>query len=705
MGGDAKTYPSLGKALLLGLLALGALSLPPLELVQRMDRSLYDWWSRAAPPGAPADIIIVNLDDPAWDQTLARIAQLQGARLLVSTLVTPPADGVNSGVLGPVAIATAGTQLLRDTAWTRGGYLWPQQDPDGVIRHARPLLDGSPPVPSLALAASIALQHSKDSILLAHQLTASNEPLNVDADGRLWLRYFDPQSFQELTPSQIVAAPADLEDKIVIVGANAGEHHMTSVGVLTIQELLAHELAGYRSGNAVTTGTGSRALVWSLAALLLLAVTVLRLGLVWTTAIAVLGAGVLLAGSAGAFIRNGLWYPTAGPILFALLGGGYGAWSRRHRPQTQLEPRQQPRLQEARRLAARGSSVDAWQLYQKIQPDSGQVSELYELGRSLDLRGEWSMASDIFYRIAQIDPLYRDVAHRLTPAAKSTDKSPDQAETPPSLGRYRLMNRIGQGAMGLVYLGRDPKLNRMVAIKTIDLAKEFELEDIDQVRDRFLLEAEIAGSLTHPNIVTIFDAGEENNIAYIAMELLRGRHLSDYTQANQLLPVATTLDLLARAAKALDYAHRLDVVHRDIKPSNIMYDSGTDSLKLTDFGIARLTDVSRTRTGIVLGTPSFMSPEQLEGKNVSGQTDLFSLGVSLYQLLTGHLPFRGTSMTQLMFAIANEPHQPVTATRKDVPGSINAVMDKALAKKSTNRFASGAEMAHALLREVAAQAA
>jgi serine/threonine-protein kinase len=177
------------------------------------------------------------------------------------------------------------------------------------------------------------------------------------------------------------------------------------------------------------------------------------------------------------------------------------------------------------------------------------------------------------------------------------------------LGRYHLLKKIRRGAMGLVYLGRDPKINRMVAIKTIDLAKEFELEDIDEVRERFLREAETAGAVSHPDIVTIFDAGEENNIAYIAMELLRGRHLSDYTEVGKLLPVPTTIELVARAAKALDYAHRNNIVHRDIKPSNIMYDSGTDALKLTDFGIARMMDVSRTRTGIELGTPSFMSPE------------------------------------------------------------------------------------------------
>jgi serine/threonine protein kinase len=186
------------------------------------------------------------------------------------------------------------------------------------------------------------------------------------------------------------------------------------------------------------------------------------------------------------------------------------------------------------------------------------------------------------------------------------------------------------------------------------------------------------------------------------MEYLKGRHLSEFTEPDRLLPPPVVLELLARTADALDYAHRQNVVHRDIKPANIMYDSVSDGLKITDFGIARLIDVSRTRTGIVLGTPAFMSPEQLEGKNVNGHTDLFALGVSLYQLLTGHLPFRGASMTKLMFVIANEPHQSVTAVRADLPACCNPIIDRALAKDPAGRFQSGAEMAVALRQGVAA---
>jgi eukaryotic-like serine/threonine-protein kinase len=264
------------------------------------------------------------------------------------------------------------------------------------------------------------------------------------------------------------------------------------------------------------------------------------------------------------------------------------------------------------------------------------------------------------------------------------------------LGRYELLEELGRGAMGRVFKARDPKINRVVAIKSIDLAAEFEASEIEDARQGFFREAEAAGRLNHPNIVTVFDVGEAEGLAYMAMEYVTGRRLSDHADSHALLPVPLVLELLARAAEALDYAHARNVVHRDIKPANIMYDAASDGLKITDFGVARLMDVNRTRVGLVLGTPSFMSPEQLEGENVKGHTDLFALGVSLYQLLTGRLPFRGASMPELMFVIAYEPHHPVTAVRPALPAALDRVLDAALAKNPAQRFASGTEMAAAL---------
>ena len=270
------------------------------------------------------------------------------------------------------------------------------------------------------------------------------------------------------------------------------------------------------------------------------------------------------------------------------------------------------------------------------------------------------------------------------------------AEGPQQLGRYRLEREIGRGAMGTVYLGRDTAINRLVAIKAIPLASEFSDAELAEARTRFFREAETAGRLNHPNIVTIYDVGEERGLAYIAMEYLLGRHLSHHANSNNLLEPRTVLDLMARTAAALGFAHKQQVVHRDIKPANLMYDAASDVLKITDFGIARLTGAGSTRTGIVLGTPSFMSPEQLEGRTVTGRSDLFSLGVSLFQLLTGQLPFAADSMTGLMQQIAEAPHPPLRAFRPDLPACVESVVDRALAKNPESRFDTGAQMAAAL---------
>jgi serine/threonine-protein kinase len=247
-----------------------------------------------------------------------------------------------------------------------------------------------------------------------------------------------------------------------------------------------------------------------------------------------------------------------------------------------------------------------------------------------------------------------------------------------------------------VYLAKDPRINRLVAIKLIDLTAERDDVEVTDASDRFSREAETTGRLSHPNIVTIYDMGESDGRAYIAMEYLKGDLLSRFTSPETLLPPALVLELGARMADALDYAHSQNVIHRDIKPGNIMYDSVSGDLKITDFGIARLIDVNRTRTGVVLGTPSFMAPEQIEGGNVKGYTDLFALGVSLYELLTGQLPFRGNSMTKLMFVIANEPHTPLSAVRPDLPAELDSVIDAALNKDPTARYQRGSDMADAL---------
>jgi eukaryotic-like serine/threonine-protein kinase len=260
--------------------------------------------------------------------------------------------------------------------------------------------------------------------------------------------------------------------------------------------------------------------------------------------------------------------------------------------------------------------------------------------------------------------------------------------------------------MGVVYLGKDPKIGRVVAIKTMALSQEFAGEELTDARERFFREAETAGRLQHQNIVTIFDAGEEHDLAYIAMEFLKGRDLAEHCKPDNLLPVPVVARIVARVAEALAYAHRQMVVHRDIKPANIMYERESDTVKVTDFGIARITDSSKTKTGLVLGTPSFMSPEQLAGKKVDGRSDLYSLGVMLFQMLTGVLPFRGDSMAELMFKIANEEAPDIRVVRPDASAELARIVAMMLVKRPELRYQDGDKLAadlNAAIREDASR--
>lgn len=268
--------------------------------------------------------------------------------------------------------------------------------------------------------------------------------------------------------------------------------------------------------------------------------------------------------------------------------------------------------------------------------------------------------------------------------------------TPQRLGRYVIERKIGRGAMGAVYLARDPRINRPVALKVIPIEKEFEDEELEEARLRFFREAESAGRLTHPNIITVFDCGEDKHLAYIAMEYLSGVPLTTYTDPHKLLAPSKALELAARTAEALDYAHNQQVIHRDIKPANLLYSPREDVLKISDFGVARLTDNNRTKTGIVLGTPMYMSPEQLSAEKLTGLSDLFSLGVTLYELLTGEVPFKATNIAVLMSKITSEDPIPISNRRSGIPPSLDTVLNKALAKRPEKRFSSGAEMAIAL---------
>ena len=262
-----------------------------------------------------------------------------------------------------------------------------------------------------------------------------------------------------------------------------------------------------------------------------------------------------------------------------------------------------------------------------------------------------------------------------------------------SIGKFEIRREIGRGAMGVVYEGYDPAIKRVVALKTIR-SDQLTGGDPAAVIARFRREAQAAGRLNHPNIVAIYDFGEDNGVWYIAMEYVQGRELKECFETNERFRMPDIVRIMTQILNALDYSHRQGVIHRDIKPANIFL-LPDGSVKVADFGIAHIDSSSLTQVGTVMGTPSYMSPEQIMGLPVDGRSDLFSAGVILYQFLTGERPFSGSATTTMQKVLKEEPLPPTTLNVQ-LPAAMDAVVRKALAKRADERFQTAQEFADAL---------
>jgi serine/threonine protein kinase len=269
-------------------------------------------------------------------------------------------------------------------------------------------------------------------------------------------------------------------------------------------------------------------------------------------------------------------------------------------------------------------------------------------------------------------------------------------DKPIQVGRYQVQRVLGKGAMGVVYLADDPQIGRRVALKTVKPAEGARPEELEESRVRFLREARAAGKLLHPNIVTIFDVFEHGGTLYIAMEYVEGVLLDAYCTRRNLLPIDQVTHLGVQALSALDYAHRAGVIHRDIKPGNLMVVEG-QSLKVMDFGLARDAGASMSHSGAIIGTPHYMSPEQIQGKTLDGRSDLFSMGVVLYEMLTGERPFQGDTISTVMYRVLNEDPPPVRSLNPRVSEALSQVVRKAMAKSPMNRYPSAAALRAALV--------
>lgn len=298
--------------------------------------------------------------------------------------------------------------------------------------------------------------------------------------------------------------------------------------------------------------------------------------------------------------------------------------------------------------------------------------------------------------------LVRAIANRL-PRREGSKARSVRSE----LGCYRIDHELGRGSMGMVYLGRDRSTGERVALKTTVLGpaptagrkadgdRNRDGNGSDSPRSRFIVEARAAAGLQHPGIVRVLEASIVGDLGFIAMEYVDGEDLASHALPGRLLPVPAVLRIVEQAARALAHAHRAGVVHRDIKPANLLLDAVSGKVKIADFGIARMADAGawRTRTGLVLGSPAFMSPEQMAGRPVDGRTDLYALGVVLFLLLTGALPHAGESMGRLMHAIAHEAAADVRSLRPELPEALANIVAVALQKRLQLRYADGDQMA------------
>ena len=605
---------------------------------------------------------------------------------------------------------------------------WP--DADGVVRRNHLLVrSGQRIFPSLSLAV---MQTDQNNAHLqvdgAYNLWIDEQHINTGPSFTSLIRYYtdddDHPAFRSISAHDVLSSKntqALFENNIVLVGDLTGQTTKTFQTPFTsnmpMPILVATTLSNLLQMDFVSRphwlGSIELAILLVIGFSILLSVPALSVKRAVVVTLALVA--ILLTIETYALVAHGIWLQLVTATLFSVLGIiAIQAMTSLSANNAQLVPAEVTH-QTLSKLQNEDELDLAFSVLRQQQPTSETKTRLYEIAMTHGKRREFAKAERVLLYIDSIDTQYRDVREKLaklsgarkrnTYGASNSSADTSQATAKKAaanrsgketLGRYIIEKTVGRGAMATVYLGRDPTINRKVAIKTIALAEEFSDADLASAKAQFIREAESAGRLNHPNIITIYDTGEDNNIAYLAMEYFGGKALNYYTQMDNLLPPSLVIELMARAADALHYAHGQGVVHRDIKPANLMYDRASDEFKITDFGIARLTDTSRTKTGIILGTPSYMSPEQLVASAVTGASDLYSLGITMYQLLTGTTPFRSDSIPKLMDKIVNERHAPVSSFRGDLPAQIDTLMDKILSKKPEDRFQNGRAMALAL---------
>ena len=337
----------------------------------------------------------------------------------------------------------------------------------------------------------------------------------------------------------------------------------------------------------------------------------------------------------------------------------------------------------------------AFALYKQCKSSEKLISLLVNLAQDYEIIQQKENAQNVYSHILTLQADH-PFALRKVPSAKKRNQipfanTPDESSTLFN-GRYEISNCLGKGTGSSIFLAKDYANDKQsVALKILEINYDEKNMLETELLARFMREAETAASLQHKNIISIIDSGHANNVAYIAMEHVRGRSLQDYSKPKKLLPKGLIIELIAQCADGLHYAHQRGIIHRDVKPANILYDHASNTAKLGDFGIAHIANSTQTIAGSFLGTPFYMSPEQLKSLELDARSDIFSLGATLFRLLTGVPPFSGKSMASLMHTIVNNPHRNILEIRSDLPNNLVNVVEIALAKDPKQRFSSALE--------------
>ncbi len=651
------------------------------------DRFLYDRLASGLPQQPQENTYIASIDSrrvtpedllEQYGQTI-RALQDSGVRRIILPNPPPLTEGAElpdwAGLLnnpGPVFVPTR--HPLSEFA-TRDGFVAMNPDSDGVLRQSELWqLNSGVMSPSLPLAVDFESSENGSGSLLAA------------ADDRIFF-----SGYAELPRIDVAALLADnagtsLRGSTVFVDSDLpfvdAVVTLPSGQFITVSEVTAALLADVENNRTIGSPPSINAMEYLIPAMLaIVAVLFLpdrnRRDITALTAIVVM---ILLLAEAILLYGLKLRMDLGRPILIFVGIAILSAWL-----VVNIKKVSGDAFRKGADFLAAGRLEPAFAEFRRCNPSDTVAATMYKLSLAFEQQAKPERAEAVLEWMKRTQGTLA--------AASSTKKA---AGAPERLGRYVIERRIGRGAMGAVYLAKDPRINRAIALKAIPIEKEFEDEELKEARQRFYREAESAGRLTHPNIITVFDAGEDKGLAYIAMEYVPGIPLRSFTDPTKLLAPKRALELAAATAEGLDYAHNQGVIHRDIKPANLLYNPKDGSIKISDFGVARMTDNNKTKTGIVLGTPMYMSPEQLGAEDLTGLSDLFSLGVTLYELLVGEVPFKATNIAVLMTKITTEDPAPVSPRRAGIPPSVDAVLLKALAKRPQDRFSCGAEMAIAL---------